>query len=84
MFRPQIKTAFLPLILLIAGALGSACSFGNISAQQPATQETVTAAATRPAESPTPAYKKPKRVSRDVLDSDREKKEEPAKKKKSK
>lgn len=60
-------------VTLVAGT--SACSLGNASAQKPIAET----ARTRPAESPTPGYKPLKRVSRDVIDTD--KKEEPAKNK---
>jgi hypothetical protein len=70
----RIETIFC-LLLIAMTALASACSMGRISAQKTASQQTAAA----PTESPTPGYKPLKRVSRDVLDSD--KKEEPAKNK---
>lgn len=58
------------LILAVAGS--SACSFGSVTAQKPARDsETAAAAAAPPTSTSTPAYKPPKRVSRDVLDSDK-------------
>ena len=63
------------VILLPLIALGSACGYNKASAQKPSNAETVR---TRPTESPTPAYKPLKRVSRDVIDSDDKKEEKQA------
>lgn len=69
------------LFLLVLIAVGSsACSFGSVTAQKPA-RDSETAAGAQPTS--TPAYKPPKRVSRDVLDSDKkaDKKDETVKSK---
>jgi hypothetical protein len=71
----RIETIFY-LLLIALTALASACSMDKISAQQTAPRQ---AATTAPTESPTPGYKPLKRVSRDIIDSD--KKAEPAKNK---
>jgi hypothetical protein len=62
----SLETIFGLLLVALAG-LGTACSFGSISAQKTAPKETVT----RPTESPTPGYKPLKRVSRDIVASDK-------------
>ena len=56
------------LLLLALIAVGSACSLGKANAQRPTSAETVRR---QPTESPTPAYKPLKRVSRDVIDTDK-------------
>lgn len=81
MKTPRVNT-LLGLFLLGLIAVTSACSFGNITAQKPAAGETVS---TQPTPSPTPGYKPLKRISRDVIDSDKaEKKDKPAKSKEKK
>ena len=62
---------FIGALLLTCAALGSACSSGTATAQTPRVKA---------AESPTPEYKPPKRVSRDVIKT--ETKEEAVKVKK--
>ena len=61
---------FLVLIAVCAAFASSACSFGSATAQRPPSKESETADA-YPTPSPTPGYKPAKRVSRDVLDSDK-------------
>ena len=68
MFKTQRIKMFIGTFLLALTALGSACSTGTTSAQTPRV---------RAAQSPTPEYKPPKRVSRDVIKT--ETKEEPVK-----
>jgi hypothetical protein len=64
---------FTCLFLLALTVAGAGCSFDKAAAR-PARAETVR---NQPTESPTPGYKPLKRVSRDVIDTD--KKEEPIK-----
>lgn len=62
------KVYYIICLLLLATAFGnSACSSTKISAQP---SEEVRASSEKPAESPTPSYKKPKRVSKDVIIDD--------------
>ena len=62
------KIYYVICLLLLATAFGnSACSSTKINAQP---SGDVRASSERPAESPTPGYKKPKRVSQDVISSD--------------
>lgn len=62
------KVYYIICLLLLATAFGnSACSSTRINAQP---SEEVRASSEKPAESPTPAYKKPKRVSKDVIIDD--------------
>ena len=68
MFKTKRIKVFIGALLLACAALGSACSSGTATAQTPRV---------RPVESPTPEYKPPKRVSRDVIKT--EPKEEPVK-----
>ena len=68
MLKLRRAKVFLGLFLLVPAVAGSACSFGSITAQKPTISETV---GTESTPSPTPAYKPLKRVSRDVLDSDK-------------
>jgi hypothetical protein len=73
MIKKRRTNLFICLLLLTFTAVGSACSLGTTSAQNPAGAKTVRR---NPNESPTPAYQPPKRVSRDVIKT--EKKNEPA------
>lgn len=66
---------YIGIILLTIVIVSSACSFSRINAQSP---ETARRTEAKPEESPTPAYKKPKRVSKDVI-SEPEKPETPKK-----
>jgi hypothetical protein len=68
MFKQERIKMFIGTLLLAFAALGSACSSGTATAQTPRV---------RAAQSPTPEYKPPKRVSRDVIKT--ETKEEPVK-----
>jgi hypothetical protein len=68
MFKTQRIEIFLGAFLLIFVALGAACSSGTTTAQTPRVKA---------AESPTPEYKPPKRVSRDIIKT--ETKEKPLK-----
>ena len=58
MFKTKRIKMFTGALLLTAAALGSACSSGTATAQTPHV---------KPLSSPTPEYKPPKRVSRDVI-----------------
>ncbi|HVE59031.1 MAG TPA: hypothetical protein VNB22_19565 [Pyrinomonadaceae bacterium] len=58
MIKTQQVKMFLGTFLLTFAAFGAACSSGTTTAQTPRV---------KPVESPTPAYKPPKRVSRDVI-----------------
>lgn len=58
MFKTQRIKTFIGISLLAAAAFASACSSGVTTAQTPRVKA---------AESPTPEYKPPKRVSRDVI-----------------
>jgi hypothetical protein len=69
MFKTQRIKIFIGTLLLALVAAGSACSSGTATAQQ--------TPRIKPAGSPTPEYKPPKRVSRDIIKS--ETKEEPVK-----
>jgi hypothetical protein len=66
MIKTQRIKMFVGLLMLASAAFGSACSFGKATAQNPQ-QET---RAPRPTETPTPAYKPLKRVSRDIIKTD--------------
>lgn len=68
MIKTQRIKKFIGLCLLTFVAFGAACSSGKITAQTPHVKST---------ESPTPEYKPPKRVSRDIIKT--EAKEEPKK-----
>lgn len=68
MFKTQRIKMFIGTLLLAFAALGAACSTGTTTAQTPRV---------KPAGSPTPEYKPPKRVSRDVIKT--ETKDEPVK-----
>ena len=68
MFKTQRIKMFIGAALLGFTAFGAACSIGTTTAQTPRV---------KPVESPTPEYKPPKRVSRDIIKS--ESKEEPVK-----
>jgi curli biogenesis system outer membrane secretion channel CsgG len=61
MFKKYPLKTFIATALLAFAALGSACSTGTTTAQTPRV---------KPAASPTPEYKPPKRVSRDVIKTD--------------
>ena len=69
MFKTQRIKICLGTLLLAFVAISSACSSGTTTAQQ--------TPRVKLAESPTPEYKPPKRVSRDIIKS--EPKEEPVK-----
>lgn len=71
--KTQRIKLFIGLLILALTAFGSACSFGKATAQNPQGEPR----AARPTESPTPAYKPLKRVSRDIIKS--ETKAEPVK-----
>jgi hypothetical protein len=58
MFKTERIKMSIGALLLAFAALGSACSSGTATAQTPRV---------KPIESPTPEYKPPKRVSRDVI-----------------
>ncbi len=58
MFKTERIKMFIGGLLLASAAFASACSSGTATAQTPRV---------RPVESPTPEYKPPKRVSRDVI-----------------
>ena len=58
MVKTQRIKMFIGGLLIASAALGSACSSGTATAQTPRV---------KPVESPTPEYKPPKRVSRDVI-----------------
>jgi hypothetical protein len=58
MFKTQRIKIFIGTLLLAFVAVASACSSGTATAQTPRV---------KPAGSPTPEYKPPKRVSRDVI-----------------
>ena len=58
MFKTERIKIFIGVLLITFAALGSACSSGTATAQTPRV---------KPAASPTPEYKPPKRVSRDVI-----------------
>jgi hypothetical protein len=68
MFKTQRIKMYLGTLLLAFTAFGAACSTGTTTAQTPRVKR---------AESPTPEYKPPKRVSRDIIKT--ETKEEPVK-----
>ena len=68
MFKTERIKMSIGALLLAFAALGSACSSGTATAQTPRV---------KPATSPTPEYKPPKRVSRDIIKT--ETKEEPVK-----
>jgi hypothetical protein len=61
MFKTERIKMFIGALLLGFAAFGSACSSGTATAQTPRV---------KPVESPTPEYKPPKRVSRDVIKSE--------------
>lgn len=58
MFKIQRIKIYIGTLLLAFVAVSSACSSGTATAQTPRV---------KPAESPTPEYKPPKRVSRDII-----------------
>ena len=58
MMKTQKVKMFIGTFLLAFAAFGAACSSGTTTAQTPRIKR---------AESPTPEYKPPKRVSRDVI-----------------
>jgi hypothetical protein len=58
MFKTQHIKMFVGALLLTFAVINSACSSGTATAQTPRV---------RAAESPTPEYKPPKRVSRDII-----------------
>jgi hypothetical protein len=58
MFKTQQIKTYIGVLLLAFAVVGSACSTGTTTAQTPRV---------KPASSPTPEYKPPKRVSRDVI-----------------
>lgn len=69
------KVYWVICLLLLATAFGSsACSSTKINAQPSA--ENVRASSEKPAESPTPNYKKPKRVSKDIIINETKEKKE--------
>ena len=68
MFKTERIKMFIATLLLACAAASSACSSGTATAQTPRV---------RPVSSPTPEYKPPKRVSRDVIKT--ETKDEPVK-----
>jgi hypothetical protein len=68
MFKTQGIKMFIGASLLALTAFGASCSTGTTTAQTPRV---------KPVESPTPEYKPPKRVSRDIIKS--ENKEQPVK-----
>lgn len=59
MFKTQQIKTFIGITLLAFAAFASACSTGTTTAQTPRVK--------RAESSPTPEYKPPKRVSRDVI-----------------
>ena len=59
MMKTQKVKMFIGTFLLAFAAFGAACSSG--------TTQTAQTPRVKPVESPTPAYKPPKRVSRDVI-----------------
>ncbi|HEY8560998.1 MAG TPA: hypothetical protein VIL74_11555 [Pyrinomonadaceae bacterium] len=73
MFKTERIKIFIGSLLLTLAALGSACSSGTATAQTPRV---------KPVASPTPEYKPPKRVSRDIIKT--ENKEEAVKVKEAK
>lgn len=65
------KVYYFTCMLLLALTVGSsACSSTKINAQP--SSESVRASSEKPAESPTPGYKKAKRVSKDVITDEKE------------
>jgi hypothetical protein len=70
--RTNILTGF---ILLVLTCTSSACSLDSITAQKSSSREDVSTAQT-PTPEPTPNYKPLKRVSRDVLDTDKKDKKD--------
>jgi hypothetical protein len=58
MFKTERIKMFIGALLLASAAISSACSSGTATAQTPRVKA---------AQSPTPEYKPPKRVSRDVI-----------------
>lgn len=61
MFKTERIKMYIGAILLASAAFSSACSSGTATAQTPRVKA---------AESPTPEYKPPRRVSRDVIKSE--------------
>ena len=62
------KIYYFICLLLLAAAFGnSACMSPKINAQP---SQDVRASSEKPAESPTPGYKKPKRISKDIIIED--------------
>jgi ABC-type glycerol-3-phosphate transport system substrate-binding protein len=68
MFKTEKLKTLIGVTLLALAAFSSACSSGTATAQTPRV---------KPVESPTPEYKPPRRVSRDVIKT--ETKEQPVK-----
>ena len=58
MFNTERIKMYIGALILASAAVSSACSSGTATAQTPRV---------RPVESPTPEYKPPRRVSRDVI-----------------
>jgi len=65
MFKTQRIKMFIGLFLLTFTAFGAACSTGTTTAQTPRVKPV--------SSSPTPEYKPPKRVSRDVIKTETKK-----------